>query len=57
MGMSVGVIPIGEIVITEREALPPITDVTCILSAEGGITLIIDGNSNEVQKVWDRDFH
>jgi len=63
MGMAVGLIPIGKRVITEKDAIALIADVTCsvlgkggILGAEGGTTLIIDGKSREVQRVLDMVF-
>jgi hypothetical protein len=59
MGMAVGLTPIVGRIITEKEAIPLLAGVSCmvigrggIFGAEGGTTMIIDGKSEEVQKVF-----
>jgi hypothetical protein len=58
MGMAVGLTPVVGRIITEKDAIPLIGNVNCtvigrggILGAEGGTTMIIDGEKEEVQKV------
>jgi hypothetical protein len=60
MGMAVGLAPIVGQIITEKEAIPLLAKVDCtvigkggILGAEGGTTMIIEGNRGAVTKVWD----
>jgi hypothetical protein len=60
MGMAVGLVPIGKMIITEKDAIPLLADVKCsvigkggILGAEGGTTMIIDGSTGDVQKLME----
>jgi len=59
MGMAVGLTPIVGKIITEKEAIPLLGDVTCMVIGKGGIsgaegatTLIIEGTEKEVKKVF-----
>ena len=59
MGMAVGLTPLVGRIITEKEAIPLLADVTCavigkggILGAEGATTLIIGGEEEEVMKAF-----
>ena len=59
MGMAVGLTPIIGKIITEKEALPLLGDVTCMVIGEGGIsgaegatTMIMDGAEKQVKKVF-----
>ena len=59
MGMAVGLTPLVGRIVTEREAIPLLSDVTCtvigmggILGAEGATTMIIEGEEEEVTKVY-----
>lgn len=60
MGMSVGLIPLVGTVITELDALKTLAGVNCtvigrggIYGAEGGITMLLDGEPNQVETAWD----
>ncbi len=60
MGMSVGLMPIVGRVITEIEALQILAGVTCTVigrggvdGAEGGVTLVVKGESAQVQRAID----
>ena len=61
MGMAVGLTPLVGRIITEKEAIPLLSDVTCtvigkggIFGAEGATTLIIGGEEEEeVNKVFE----
>jgi hypothetical protein len=59
MGMAVGLAPVVGKIITEKDAISLIGDVDClvigrggILGAEGATTMIIEGNEEEVDKVF-----
>ena len=59
MGMAIGLTPIVGTIITEKDAIPLIGNVNCIvvgkggiLGAEGATTMIIEGNEKEVEKVF-----
>ena len=59
MGMAVGLAPIVGRIITEKEAIPLLRDVTCtvigkggILEAEGATTMVVEGESEDVEKVF-----
>jgi hypothetical protein len=59
MGMAVGLTPIIGKIVTEKEAIPLLGDVTCMVIGKGGIsgaegatTLIIEGTEKEVKKVF-----
>ena len=59
MGMAVGLTPLVGTIITEREAIPLLAEVSCsvigmggIFGAEGATTMIIEGEKEEVEKVF-----
>jgi hypothetical protein len=59
MGMAVGLTPIIGKIITEKEAIPLLGDVTCMVIGKGGIsgaegatTMIVEGTEKEVKKVF-----
>ena len=59
MGMAVGIVPIMGRIITEKDAIPLLADVSCIvigrggiLGAEGATTIIVEGDKKEVEKVF-----
>jgi hypothetical protein len=59
MGMAVGLTPVIGTIITEKDAVPLLGDVTCtvigrggILGAEGATTMIIEGNERQVENVF-----
>jgi hypothetical protein len=59
MGMAVGLTPLVGKIVTEKEAIPLLAEVRCrvigmggILGAEGGTTMIIEGEKEEVEKVF-----
>lgn len=59
MGMAVGLTPLMGNIITEKEAIPLLGDVHCsvigkggIFGAEGATTMIIEGEKEEVEKVF-----
>jgi hypothetical protein len=59
MGMAVGLTPIIGKIITEKEAVPLLADVTCMVIGKGGIsgaegatTLIVEGAEKEVKRVF-----
>jgi hypothetical protein len=60
LGMAVGLAPIAGRIVTEKDALSLIADVTCtvigrggICGAEGATTMIIEGKSGEVEKAFE----
>ncbi len=60
IGMAVGLVPLAGRIITEQEAIPLLSHVTCsvigkggIFGAEGATTMIIEGEREEVEKVFD----
>jgi hypothetical protein len=59
MGIAVGLTPLTGTIITEREAIPLLAEVSCsvigmggIFGAEGATTMIIEGEKEEVEKVF-----
>ena len=59
MGMAVGLTPLIGNIITEKDAIPLLADVHCsvigkggIFGAEGATTMIIDGEKEELEKVF-----
>jgi len=59
MGMAVGLTPIIGRIITEKEAVPLLGDVTCMVIGKGGIcgaegatTMIVEGTEKEVKKLF-----
>lgn len=59
MGMAIGLAPVVGRIITEKDAMSLIGNVNClvvgrggILGAEGATTMIIEGNKEEVEKVF-----
>ncbi len=59
MGMAVGLTPVIGKIITEKDAIPLLGGVTCMVigkggisGAEGGTTMIIEGTEKEVKKVF-----
>jgi hypothetical protein len=59
MGMAVGLTPIVGQIVTEKDAILLLGEVNCtvigrggILGAEGGTTMIVEGDQREVQKVF-----
>jgi hypothetical protein len=59
MGMPVGLLPLAGRIVTEKEALPLLADVTFqligkggIFGAEGGSTMIVDGADAEVERIF-----
>ncbi|MFH1090914.1 MAG: hypothetical protein V1742_05020, partial [Pseudomonadota bacterium] len=60
LGMPVGLLPIAGKIITEKDALPLLAGVSClvigrggIFGAEGSTTMIVDGPQEEVEKAVD----
>ena len=59
MGMAVGLTPLVGRIVTEKEAIPLLSNVACtvigkggILGAEGATTMIIEGEEEEVKEVF-----
>ena len=59
MGMAVGLTPVVGRIITEKEAIPLLGNVNCvvigkggILGAEGATTMIVEGDKEEVEKIF-----
>ena len=59
MGMAVGLTPVVGRIISEKDAIPLLGDVTCtvigkggIFGAEGATTMVVEGESEDVEKVF-----
>ncbi len=59
MGLAVGLAPLVGRIVTEKDAIPLLSDVKCavigmggIFGAEGATTMIIEGEEEEVKKVY-----